>query len=52
MSIKIKIKYTFPKNHVVLVYDKKAARDFWRIAIVTVLLLSRDSETKRSDGED
>ena len=45
----IKIKYKLPKNHVVLVYDEKMPRHFGRIAIVTGVLASRDSETKRSD---
>ena len=39
------------KNYVVLVYDEKVPRHFWRIAIVTGVLPSRDSETKRSDSE-
>ena len=47
----IKIKYKLQKNHVVLVYDEKVPRHFWRIAIVTGVLPSRDSETKRSDSE-
>ena len=42
----IKIKYKLLKNYVVLVYDKKVPRHFWRIAIVTGVLPSRDSETK------
>ena len=46
----IKIKYKLPKNYVVLVYDETMPRLFWRIAIVTGVLLSRDSETKRSDS--
>ena len=46
----IKIKYKLPKNYVVLVYDKKVPGHFWRIAIVTGVLPSRDSETKRSDS--
>ena len=32
-----------------LVYDENVPRHFWRIAIVTRVLPSRDSETKRSD---
>ena len=40
----IKIKYELPKKHVVLVYDEKVPRKFWRIAIVTGVLPSRDSE--------
>ena len=47
----IKTKYNPPKSYVVLVYDGKVPRHFWRIAIVTVVLPSRDSETKRSDSE-
>ena len=46
-----KIKYKFPKNYVVLVYDEKVPRNVWRIAIVTGVLHSRDSEKKRSDSE-
>ena len=34
-----------------LVYDEKVPRHFWRFAIVTGILPSRDSETKRSDSE-
>ena len=45
-----KINYKHPKNYVVLVYDEKVTRHFWRIAIVTGVLPSRDSETKRSDS--
>ena len=47
----IKIKYKLPKNYVVLVYDEKLPRNFWRIAIVTWVLPSRDSETQKSDSE-
>ena len=47
----IKIKYKFPKNYVMLVYDEKVPKLFWRIAIVTGVLPSTDSETKRSDSE-
>ena len=47
----IKIKYKLPRSYVVLVYDEKVLRQFWRIAIVTGVLPSRDSETKRSDSE-
>ena len=47
----IKIKYKLPKSYVVLVYDEKVPRHFWRIAIVKEELHSRDSETKRSDSE-
>ena len=42
----IKIKYKLPKNYVVLVYDEKVPRHLWRIAMVTGILPSRDSETK------
>ena len=42
----IKIKYKLPKNYVMLVYDKKVPRHFWRIAIVTRVLPSRDFEIK------
>ena len=34
-----------------LVYDKKVPRHIWRIATVTEVLPSRDSDTKRSDSE-
>ena len=47
----IKIKYKLPKNHVVLSYDEKMPRHFWKNAVVTWVLPSRDSETKRSDSE-
>ena len=47
----IKIKYKLLKNYVVLVYDEKVPRHFWRIAIVTGVLPSRDSETKRSNSD-
>ena len=47
----IKIKYKLQKNHVVLVYDEKVPKNFCRIAIVTVVLPSRDSVTKRSHSE-
>ena len=47
----IKIKYKLSKNYVVLVYDEKVPRHFRRIAIVTEVLPSRDSETKRSNSE-
>ena len=49
-----RIKCKLPKNKfndVMLVYDEKVSRPFWGIAIVTGVLLSRDSETKRSDSE-
>ena len=42
----IKIKYKLPKNYIVLVYDERVPRNFWRIAIVTGVLSSRDSEIK------
>ena len=42
----IKIKYKLPKNYVLLVYDEKVPRHFWKIAIVTGVLPSRDSEIK------
>ena len=38
-------------NYVVLVYDEKVPRRFWRIATVTGISPSRDSERKRSDSE-
>ena len=41
-----KIKYKLPKNYVALGYDEKVPRNFWRIAIVTGVLSSRDSEIK------
>ena len=47
----IKIKCKLPKNYVVFVCDEKVSRHFWRIAIVTGVLPSRDSETKRSGSE-
>ena len=46
----IKIKYKLPKNYAVLVYDEKVPKHFWRVAIVTGVLSSKDSETKRSDS--
>ena len=42
----IQIKYKLPKNYVVLAYDEKMPRRFWRIAIVTRVLRRRDSEKK------
>ena len=42
----IKIKCKLPKNYVLLVYDEKVPRHFWKIAIVTGVLPSRDSEIK------
>ena len=34
-----------------LVYDEKVPRHFWRIATLTGVLPSTDSEAKRSDSE-
>ena len=42
----IKIKYKLPKNYVALVHNEKVPRHFWRIAIVTGVLPSRDFEIK------
>ena len=42
----IKIEYKLPKKYVVLVYDEKVPRNFWRIAVVTGVLSNRDSEIK------
>ena len=42
----IKIKYELLNNYVALNYDGKVSRHFWRIAIVTGVLPSRDSEIK------
>ena len=42
------IKYKFQKKYVQLVYDEKVPRHFWKIAIVTGVLPSRDSEIKRA----
>ena len=47
----IKIRCKLPENYVVLVYDEKMPRHFWRIVIVTPVLSSGASETKRSDSE-
>ena len=47
----IKIKYKLSENYVVLVYEEKVAKIFWRIAIVAGVLPSRDPETKKSDSE-
>ena len=47
----IKIKYKLPKNYVVVVYDEKVPRQFWKIAKVIGVLPSRGSETKRNDSE-
>ena len=42
---------TTPKNYVVLVYDEKAPRHFWRIATVIGVLPNRYSGTKKRDNE-
>ena len=42
----VKIKYKLQKNYVLVVYDEKVPRHFWKIAIVTGVLPSRDSEIK------
>ena len=42
----IKIKYELLNNYVALNYDGKVSRHFWRIAIVTGVLPSRDFEIK------
>ena len=42
------MKYKLPKNYAVLVYDEKVPRDFWRIAIVSGVLPSKDYEIKRA----
>ena len=42
----IKIKYELLNNYVALNYDGKVSRHFWRIAIVTGVLPSRDSEIR------
>ena len=34
-----------------LSYDEKVPRHFWIVAVVTEVLPSRDSETKRSNSE-
>ena len=47
----IKIKYKLPKNYVVLVYDEKMPRHFWKIAIVPGVLPGRVSNSRRSDSE-
>ena len=47
----IEIKYKLPKNYVVLVFDEKVPRPFWRIAIVTWILPRRYSENKGSNSE-
>ena len=44
-----KLNINSPKiNDIVLVNDEKVPRRFWRIAIVTELLSSRDSEIRRA----
>ena len=40
------MKYKLPKNYAVLVYDEKVLRQFWRIAIGTGVLPSKNSERK------
>ena len=42
----IKIKYELLNNFAALNYDGKVSRHFWRIAIVTGVLPSRDFEIK------
>ena len=42
----MKIKYKLQKNYVLLVYDEKVPRHFWKIAIVARVLPSGDSEIK------
>ena len=42
----IKIKYGLLNNYAALNYDGKVSRHFWRIAIVTGVLPSRDFEIK------
>ena len=39
------------KYKLMLVYDEKVPRHFWRIATLTGVLPSTDSEAKRSDSE-
>ena len=34
-----------------LCYDKMVPRHFWKIVLITGVLPSKDSETKRSDSE-
>ena len=41
----------FNINSQKLCYDEKVPRQFWRIATVTGVLPSRDSDTKRSNSE-
>ena len=43
----IKIKYKLPKNYVVLVYDEKVPKLFWRIATVAGVLPIRDKKEKK-----
>ena len=40
------MKHKLPKNYVLLVYNEKVPGHFWRIAIVTGVLPSKDSEIK------
>ena len=40
------MKHKLPKNYVLLVYNEKMPGHFWRIAIVTGVLSSKDSEIK------
>ena len=45
-----KLNINFPKinvNNIVLVYDEKVPRHFWRFVIVTGVLPSRDCEIRR-----
>ena len=49
-SIAIKIKYKLHKNYFLLAYDEKVPRRFWKMAIVTGILPSRDSEIKGAIG--
>ena len=52
ITVNIKIKYKLPKHYVVLVFDEKVPRPFWRIAIVTWILLPRRySENKGSNSD-
>ena len=40
------MKHKLPKNYVLLVYNEKMPGHFWRIAIVTGVISSTDSEIK------
>ena len=40
------MKHKLPKNYVLLVYNEKMPGHFWRIAIVTGVISSKDSEIK------